>query len=120
MSPQRADDDGPVVGGDRVVGGGEHRISREKKCYLYLANLPAKTDMRTLAATIKARWVCEQAHQPLRGPILARLASSRAHDDDRLRLPPESPPQKSEAEKRPPPRRCPHCRKWICSEQRHE
>jgi hypothetical protein len=35
---------------------------RESKKY-YLANLPAKTDLRTLAATIKARWVCEQAHQ---------------------------------------------------------
>ena len=26
------------------------------------ANLPADTDLKTLAATIKARWVCEQAH----------------------------------------------------------
>ena len=33
---------------------------------IYLANLPAKTDLRTLAATIKARWVCEQAHQQLK------------------------------------------------------
>jgi hypothetical protein len=40
---------------------GEHRMSGEKK--YYLANLPAKTDLRTLATTIKARWVCEQAHQ---------------------------------------------------------
>src|SRR6202048_3020439 len=32
----------------------------------YLANLPAKTDLRTLAATIKARWICEQAHQQLK------------------------------------------------------
>src|SRR4051812_45726288 len=38
---------------------GEHRMSGEKK--YYLANLPAKTDLRTLAATIKARWICEQA-----------------------------------------------------------
>jgi SRSO17 transposase len=43
---------------------GEHRMSGEKK--YYLANLPAKTDLRTLAATIKARWVCEQAHQQLK------------------------------------------------------
>src|SRR6266705_2645548 len=43
---------------------GEHRSSGEKK--YYLANLPAKTDLRTLAATIKARWVCEQAHQQLK------------------------------------------------------
>jgi SRSO17 transposase len=43
---------------------GEHRDSGEKKCYL--ANLPAKTDLRTLAATIKARWICEQGHQQLK------------------------------------------------------
>src|SRR5262245_32823730 len=43
---------------------GEHRASGEKK--YYLASLPAKTDLRTLAATIKARWVCEQAHQQLK------------------------------------------------------
>ena len=43
---------------------GEHRMSGEKK--YYLANLPAAMDLRTLAATIKARWVCEQAHQQLK------------------------------------------------------
>jgi SRSO17 transposase len=32
----------------------------------YLANLPAKTELSILAATIKARWVCEQAHQQLK------------------------------------------------------
>jgi SRSO17 transposase len=32
----------------------------------YLADLPAKTELRTLAATIKARWICEQAHQQLK------------------------------------------------------
>src|SRR5262249_40377918 len=32
----------------------------------YLANLPAKTDLRTSATTIKARWVCEQAHQQMK------------------------------------------------------
>ena len=32
-------------------------MSGEKK--YYLANLPAAMDLRTLAATIKARWVCE-------------------------------------------------------------
>src|SRR3954469_2387518 len=48
-------------------GGLAHRRTqdvREKK--YYLANLPAKTDLRTLAATIKARWICEQAHQQLK------------------------------------------------------
>jgi SRSO17 transposase len=43
---------------------GEHRMSGEKK--YYLANLPAKTSLRALAATIKARWICEQAHQQLK------------------------------------------------------
>src|SRR5262249_44503813 len=43
---------------------GEHRMSGEKKHYL--ANLPAKTDLRTSATTIKARWVCEQAHQQMK------------------------------------------------------
>jgi SRSO17 transposase len=43
---------------------GEHRDSGEKK--YYLANLPAKTDLRTLAGTIKARWICEQGHQQLK------------------------------------------------------
>jgi SRSO17 transposase len=43
---------------------GEHRISGEKK--YYLANLPAKTELRILAATIKPRWVCEQAHQQMK------------------------------------------------------
>lgn len=43
---------------------GEYRMSGEKK--YYLANLPADTDLRTLAATIKARWICEQAHQQLK------------------------------------------------------
>jgi SRSO17 transposase len=43
---------------------GEHRMSGERK--YYLANLPATADLRSLAATIKARWICEQAHQQLK------------------------------------------------------
>jgi SRSO17 transposase len=43
---------------------GERRVSGERK--YYLANLPADADLKTLAATIKARWVCEQAHQQLK------------------------------------------------------
>ena len=46
---------------------GEHRMSGERK--YYLANLPATTDLRSLAATIKARWICEQAHQQLKGEL---------------------------------------------------
>ena len=43
---------------------GESRASGERK--YYLSNLPAETDLKTLAATIKARWVCEQAHQQMK------------------------------------------------------
>ena len=43
---------------------GEHRVSGERK--YYLSNLPADADLITLAATIKARWVCEQAHQQMK------------------------------------------------------
>jgi SRSO17 transposase len=32
----------------------------------YVSNLPADATIKTLAATIKARWVCEQAHQQLK------------------------------------------------------
>ena len=40
---------------------GERRASGETK--YYLANLPANAALAELAAAIKARWVCEQAHQ---------------------------------------------------------
>src|SRR6202035_2482385 len=63
--PQRIKDKGQQhLPGDEAWLIGEHRKSGEKK--YYLANLPAKTDLRTLAATIKARWICEQAHQQLK------------------------------------------------------
>ena len=63
--PQRIKDMGQQhLPGDEAWLIGEHRMSGEKK--YYLANLPAKTDLRTLAATIKARWICEQAHQQLK------------------------------------------------------
>ena len=50
--------------GDEVWLVGEPRASGEQK--YDLANLPADADLKTLAATIKARWVCEQAHQQLK------------------------------------------------------
>ena len=43
---------------------GEWRSSGERK--YYLSNQPPGTNLRDLAATIKARWVCEQAHQQLK------------------------------------------------------
>jgi SRSO17 transposase len=63
--PQRIRDKGQQhLPGEEAWLIGERRISGEKK--YYLANLPAGTDLRALAATIKARWVCEQAHQQLK------------------------------------------------------
>ena len=63
--PQRIKDKGRQhLPGEEAWLIGEHRTSGEKK--YYLANLPATTDLRTLAATIKARWICEQAHQQLK------------------------------------------------------
>ena len=62
--------DGAVWGNNRHLPGeeawlvGERRASGETK--YYLSNLPAATPLEELAATIKARWVCEQAHQQLK------------------------------------------------------
>lgn len=64
-TPQRIRDKGQQhLPGEEAWLIGEHRSSGEKK--YYLANLPAETGLRTLAATIKARWICEQAHQQLK------------------------------------------------------
>ena len=43
---------------------GEHRSTGERK--YYLSNLPADIPLKQLAGAIKARWVCEQAHQQLK------------------------------------------------------
>jgi len=43
---------------------GERRSSGEKK--YYLANLRADIPLKRLAGVVKARWVCEQAHQQLK------------------------------------------------------
>src|SRR5262249_7973325 len=63
--PQRIRDKGQQhLPGDEACLIGEHRMSGERK--YYLRNLPAKTDLSTLAATMKARWICEQAHQQMK------------------------------------------------------
>jgi len=46
---------------------GEHRSTGERK--YYLSNLPTDTSLKQLAGTIKARWVCEQAHQQLKDEL---------------------------------------------------
>ena len=60
--PQRIRDKGQQhLPGDEAWLIGEHRTSGEKK--YYLANLSATTDLRTLAATIKARWICSSSQE---------------------------------------------------------
>jgi SRSO17 transposase len=65
--------EGPHTGAGRRLPGaelwliGEWRASGERK--YHLSNLPPRTSLRQLAAAIKARWVCEQAHQQLKQEI---------------------------------------------------
>ncbi|BAQ50169.1 transposase IS4 family protein (plasmid) [Methylobacterium aquaticum] len=62
--------DGPVFGNNRHLPGeevwlvGKWRSSGERN--YYLSNLPARITQRALVGVIKARWVCEQAHQQLK------------------------------------------------------
>ena len=50
--------------GEEVWLVGEQRSSGERK--YYLANLPPDADLKRLAGVVKARWVCEQAHQQMK------------------------------------------------------
>jgi SRSO17 transposase len=50
--------------GDEVWLVGERRPTGEQK--YYVSNLPPETTLKRLATTIKARWICEQAHQQLK------------------------------------------------------
>jgi len=50
--------------GDEVWLVGERRSTGEQK--YYVSNLPADDAIKMLVAAIKARWVCEQAHQQLK------------------------------------------------------
>jgi SRSO17 transposase len=50
--------------GDEVWLVREERGSGERK--FYLSNLSADATLKQLAATIKARWICEQAHQQMK------------------------------------------------------
>jgi SRSO17 transposase len=66
--PQRIHDKGMQrMPGEEAWLVGERRASGERK--YYLSNLPPDASLRTLAAAIKARWVCEQAHQQLNSPL---------------------------------------------------
>jgi SRSO17 transposase len=46
---------------------GERRANGERK--YYLANHPADAPLETLAALIKARWICEQMHQQMKDEL---------------------------------------------------
>ena len=46
---------------------GAWRDNGERK--YYLSNLPPRTSLRRLAATVKARWSCEQVHQQLKDEL---------------------------------------------------
>lgn len=65
--------DGPLTRPSRHLPGeevwlvGEWRNGGERK--FHLSNLPPGTSLRALASAIKARWVCEQAHQQLKQEV---------------------------------------------------
>ena len=65
--------DGPTAAGGQHLPGdeawlvGEHRATGERK--YYLSNLPPDASLETLAALIKARWVCEQMHQQMKDEL---------------------------------------------------
>lgn len=64
-APQRIGDMGQQhLPGEEAWLIGEHRSTGERK--YYLSNLPADTSLARLAGAVKARWVCEQAHQQLK------------------------------------------------------
>lgn len=64
-NPQRILDKGQQhMPGEEARLVGEWRSNDERK--YYLSNLPAEATLRQLAAAIKARWVCEQAHQQMK------------------------------------------------------
>jgi len=58
------DDRMQCMPGEEVWLVGERRSTGEQK--YYVSNLPPDATIKTLAATIKARWICEQAHQQLK------------------------------------------------------
>jgi SRSO17 transposase len=53
--------------GDEVWLVGERQSTGEQK--FYVSNLPADASLKMLAVTIKAWWVCEQAHQQIKEEI---------------------------------------------------
>jgi SRSO17 transposase len=88
--PQRIKDEGQQhLPGEEAWLIGEHRSSGEKT--YYLANLPAEMDLRQLAATVKARWICEQAHQQLKEELLQHRRIAKASRKKKNHGPPPQP-----------------------------
>ena len=92
----RADGRRPGLGqqlpsaGRRGLAGG--RVVLRERAQILLTNLPRRTTRRTLAGTIKARWICEQSHRQLKEELAwttsrAAPGPARADDVHRLRLP---------------------------------
>jgi SRSO17 transposase len=66
--PQRIGDMGQQhLPGEEAWLIGDYRSNGERK--YYLSNLPADTSLKRLVGAIKARWICEQAHQQLKGEL---------------------------------------------------
>lgn len=58
------DDRVQCMPGEEVWLVGERRATGEQK--YYVSNLPADATLKALATAVKARWICEQAHQQLK------------------------------------------------------
>jgi SRSO17 transposase len=61
--------DGAAVNDGVHLPGDEAWLIAEKRTdeiRYYLSNRPANTSLKTLAASVKARWACEQAHQQMK------------------------------------------------------
>jgi SRSO17 transposase len=59
-----------------VLIGTIHPVSWLSARKYYLANIPADATIEALAATIKADWVCEQAHQQLKEELVPVLGGT--------------------------------------------
>ena len=65
---------GQHLPGEEVWLVGDHSTTGERK--YCLSNMGTDTPIKTLAASTKARWICEQGHQPLKEKL--GLTTSKA------------------------------------------
>ncbi|WP_287391877.1 IS701 family transposase, partial [Mesorhizobium sp.] len=93
----------------RRGGLGDRRAPLDRRAQILPLQLAPRHPLKQIAGAIKARWVCEQAHQQLKeelgldhfeGRSWTGLHRHALIDDDRLRLPAISPPQTSGREKK--------------------